>query len=197
MIQSVSQSVQLLSHVSLSVTPWIAAHQASLSITNSGVYSDSCPSSRWCHPTSSPSVIPFSSRPYVGDLIFCASAFSKTSLYIWKFSVHVLLKTSLKYFEHCLGNMWNGCNFMVDWTFFGIGFLWDWNETDLFNPVTTAEFSKFAGIWVQHFHSIICCRSLHSLARILLPPLALFTLMLPKAPVTLHCRISSSRWVTI
>ena len=39
-----------------------AARQASLSITNSGVYSDSCPLSRWCHPTISSSVVPFSSR---------------------------------------------------------------------------------------------------------------------------------------
>ena len=28
-----------------------------------GVYSDSCPSSRWCHPTISSSVVPFSSCP--------------------------------------------------------------------------------------------------------------------------------------
>ena len=54
-------SVQSLSHVQLFVTPWTAAHQASLSITNSGVYSNSCPLSRWCHPTISSSVIPFSS----------------------------------------------------------------------------------------------------------------------------------------
>ena len=32
----------------------------------------------------------------VGNLISGFSAFSKTSLYIWKFSVHVLLKPSLK-----------------------------------------------------------------------------------------------------
>ena len=42
-----------------SATPWTAAHQASLSITNSGVYSNSCPLSQWCHPTISSSVIPF------------------------------------------------------------------------------------------------------------------------------------------
>ena len=41
--------------------PWTAAHQASLSITNSGAYSNSCPSSWWCHPTISSSVVPFSS----------------------------------------------------------------------------------------------------------------------------------------
>ena len=53
-------SVQLLSHVPLLATPWTAAHQASLSITTPRVYSNSCPLSRWCHPTMSSSVIPFS-----------------------------------------------------------------------------------------------------------------------------------------
>ena len=53
-------SVQLLSHVRLFATPWIAAHQASLSITNSGVHSDSRPSSQWCHPAILSSVVPFS-----------------------------------------------------------------------------------------------------------------------------------------
>ena len=48
--------------VRFSVTPWTAARQASLSIVTPGVYSDSCPLSRWCHPTISSSVIPFSSR---------------------------------------------------------------------------------------------------------------------------------------
>ena len=38
----------------------------------------------------------------IGNLIFGSSAFSKSSLYIWKFSVHVLLKPSLKAFEHYL-----------------------------------------------------------------------------------------------
>ena len=36
----------------------------------------------------------------VGNLISGSSAFSKTSLYIWKFSVHILLKPSLKDFEY-------------------------------------------------------------------------------------------------
>ena len=54
-------SVQLLSHVWLSVTPWSVAHQASLSITNSQSWNSS-PSSWWCHPTSSSSVVPFSSH---------------------------------------------------------------------------------------------------------------------------------------
>ena len=54
-------SVQLLSHVQLFETPRIAARQAALSITNSQSYSNSCPSSWWCHPTISSSVDPFSS----------------------------------------------------------------------------------------------------------------------------------------
>ena len=55
-------SVQSLSHVQFFVTPWTAACQASLSITNSQC-SNSCPLSRWCHLTISSSVVPFSSCP--------------------------------------------------------------------------------------------------------------------------------------
>ena len=54
-------SIQLLSHVQLFMTPWTAACQASLSVTNSGVHPNPCPLSQWCHPTTSSSVIPFSS----------------------------------------------------------------------------------------------------------------------------------------
>ena len=43
----------------------------------------------------------------VGNLISGSSAFSKSSLYIWKFSVHILLKPSLKDLEHYLASMWN------------------------------------------------------------------------------------------
>ena len=53
-------SVKSLSHVQLFATPWTAAHQAFQESTP-GVYSNSCPLSRWCHPTISSSVIPFSS----------------------------------------------------------------------------------------------------------------------------------------
>ena len=41
----------------------------------------------------------------VGNLISGSSAFSKSSLYIWKFLVQVLLKRSLKDFEHNLASM--------------------------------------------------------------------------------------------
>ena len=55
-------SVQLLSRVWLFATPWTAAHQASCPSWTPGAYSNSCPLSRWWHPTVSSSVIPFSSH---------------------------------------------------------------------------------------------------------------------------------------
>ena len=50
-------SVQSLSHVWLFATPWITACPS----PTPRVRSDSCPSSQWCHPIISSSVIPFSS----------------------------------------------------------------------------------------------------------------------------------------
>ena len=64
----------------------------------------------------------------VSNLISGSSAFSKTSLNIWKFIVHILLKPGLENFEHYFANVWDECNCGVVWTFFGISFLWDWNE---------------------------------------------------------------------
>ena len=61
----------------------------------------------------------------VGSLISGSSAFSKSSLYIWKFSVHILLKPSLKDFEHYLISLWNEHSCMVVRIFFGVALLWD------------------------------------------------------------------------
>ena len=89
----------------------------------------------------------FSSVPGdVGNLISGSSAFSKSNLNIWRLSVHVLLKPGLENFEHYFISMWDECNCVVVWAFFGIAFLWDWNENTFFILVATAEFSKFAGI---------------------------------------------------
>ena len=64
----------------------------------------------------------------VGNLISGFSAFSKTSLNIWKFTVHVLLKPGLENFEHYFTSVGDECNCAVVCAFFGIAFLWDWNE---------------------------------------------------------------------
>ena len=65
----------------------------------------------------------FHDQADVGHLISCSSAFSKTSLNIWKFMVHVLLKPGLEYFEHYFPSVWDECNCVVVWEFFGIACL--------------------------------------------------------------------------
>ena len=75
---------------------------------------------------------------------------------VWKFLVHVLLKPGLENFEHYFASMWDECNCAVVWTFFGIAFLWDWNENWPF-PVLgpLLSFPNLLSYWMQHFHSII------------------------------------------
>ena len=92
----------------------------------------------------------------VGNLISGSSAFLKSSLIIWKFMIHVLLKPGLENFEHYFASMWCECNCAVVWTFFGIAFLWDWNENWPF-PVLwpLLSFPDLLLCWMQHFHSII------------------------------------------
>ena len=92
----------------------------------------------------------------VDNLISGSSAFSKSSLNIWDFSVHVLLKPHLENFEHYFASVWDECNCAVVWTFFGPLFLCDWNENWPF-PVLLSllSFPDLLGYWVQHFHSII------------------------------------------
>ena len=47
----------------------------------------------------------FDDPPDVGNFISGSSAFSKTSLNIWKFMVHILLKPGLENFEHYFTSM--------------------------------------------------------------------------------------------
>ena len=92
----------------------------------------------------------------MSNLISGSSAFSKTSLNIWKFTVHVLLKPGLENSEDYFASMWDECNCAVAWAFFGIAFLWDWSENWPF-PVLwpLLSFLNLLAYWVQHFHSII------------------------------------------
>ena len=120
-----------------------------------------------------------------------SSVFPKSSLYIWKFSVHTLLKPSLKDFQHYLAGMWNECNCVVVWTFFGIGM-----KTDL---------SQSCGhYWGFQIHWHIECNTLapasfriwNSSEGFPSPPLAFFIVILPKAHLNSHSRMSGSKWVT-
>ena len=84
---------------------------------------------------------------HVGNLISGSSVFSESSLNIWVFMFHKLLKSSLDNFEHYFVSMWDECNSAVVWTFFGIAFLWDWNENWPFPGLwPLLSFSRFAGI---------------------------------------------------
>ena len=92
----------------------------------------------------------------VGNLISGSSAFSKSSLNIWKFSVHVWLKPGLENFEHYFVSVWNQHSCTAVWTFFGIVLLWKWNENWPFPvPWPLLSFPNLLVYWVQHFKSII------------------------------------------
>ena len=129
----------------------------------------------------------------VGNLISGSSGSSKSSLDIWKFMVHILLKPVLKHFEHYFTSMWNECNCAVVWAFFGIAFLWDWNANKSFPALG----------WVCQVCWHIECsiftassfRIWNSSTGIPSPPLALFIVMLPETHLTSHSRMLVSRWV--
>ena len=55
----------------------------------------------------------FNDTADVGNLISASSAFSKTNLNIWKFTVHVLLKRSLENLEHYFTSVRGECNCAV------------------------------------------------------------------------------------
>ena len=73
-------SIQLLSCVQLFVTPWIAACQASLSITNSRSLLKLMSIGRWCHPAISSSVVPFSSYP---QSLPASESFPMSQFFAW------------------------------------------------------------------------------------------------------------------
>ena len=86
----------------------------------------------------------------VGNLVSGSSAFSKSSLIIWKFSIHVLLKPGLENFEHFFASVWDENNCAVFEHSLGL----EW-KLIFSNPVATAEFSKFPGILSAALFSII------------------------------------------
>ena len=127
-------------------------------------------------------------------LISGPSAFSKTSLNIWKLMVHILLKPGLENFEDYFTSMWDECNCAVVWAFFGIAFEIGM-KTDLFQSCGHCwvfqicwhiECSTFTGSFFRIWNSS---------AGIPSPPLTLFVVMLSKAHLTSHSRMSGSRWV--
>ena len=64
----------------------------------------------------------------VGNLISSSFPFSKPSLDIWKFMIHLILKPSMQDFKHDLTSMGNECNWLMVNIFFGNTLLWNWDE---------------------------------------------------------------------
>ena len=124
----------------------------------------------------------------VGNLFSGSSAFSKTSLNIWKFMVHVLLKPSLENFEHYFTSMWDECNCAVVWAFFGIGM-----KTDLFQ--SCGHYWVFQICWhiERSTFTASSFRIWNSSTGIPSPPLALFVVMLSKTLLTSHSRIKDEQ----
>ena len=91
--------------------------------------------------------------------------------------------------------MWNECNCMVVWTFFGTVLFWDWNENRPF-PVLWPLLS-FPSLWHIECSTFTASsfRIWNSSAGIPSLPLALSVVKLPKAHLASQVRISGSRWV--
>ena len=121
--------------------------------------------------------------------------FLNPALYICKFLVPVLLKPSLKDFQHYFACMWNEHSCTVVWTFFGLGLLWDWKQNWL-SPILWPLLS-FLNLLTCVCSTLTAssCRVWNSSAKIPSPPLALFIVILPKAHLTSYSRMSGSRWV--
>ena len=129
----------------------------------------------------------------VGNFISGSSAFSKSGFNIWKFTIQVLLKPSLENFEHYFAGVWDECNCVVIWAFFSIAFFVIGMKTDLFQSC--------GHCWVFQICWHIECSTLtassfriwNSSTGITSPPLALFVVMLSKAHLTSHSRMSGLR----
>ena len=83
---------------------------------------------------------------------------------------------------------------MVVWAFFGTDFLWDWNENWTFPVLCPLLFPNLLAYWMHTF-TASSFRIWNSFTGIPSPPLGLFVVMLPKAHLTSHSRMSGSEWV--
>ena len=121
----------------------------------------------------------FGDPAVIGNLISGSSALTKTAwtsgspwfMYCWSLAWRIL-------------SMWDECNCAVVWAFFGIAFLWDWNENWPF-PVLRPllNFPNLLAYWVRTF-TTSSFRIWNSSTGIPSPPLALFVVMLCKAHLT-------------
>ena len=96
-----------------------------------------------------------------------------------------------------ISSLWDVCNCAVVWTFFGLAFLWDWNKNWLFQ--SCGHSWAFKSCWHIECSTLtsLSFRIWNSSTGIPSPSLALFVVMLPKAHLTSHSRMSGSKWAII
>ena len=134
----------------------------------------------------------FNNPTDVGNLASGSSAFSKSSLNIWKFFVHLLLKLTWRILS--ITSLACKISAIVQWFEHSL-----WNE----NEMKTTLFQSCSHCWLFQICWHIKCstfivssfRTWKSSVRIPPPPLALSVVMILKAHLTLDSRMSGSRWV--
>ena len=138
----------------------------------------------------------FNNPTNVGNLISGSSAFSKSSLNIWKFKVYILLKPCLQNFKHysllaCeMSTIVQQFQHSLALPFFGIGM-----KIDLFQFCGHCWIFQICWHIEYNTFTVAYFRIWNSSTGIPSPPLALFIVMLPKAHLTSHSRKSGSSWV--
>jgi len=137
----------------------------------------------------------FDDPAHVGNLISGSSDFSESNLNIWKFTVNILFKPDLENFGHYFVSMWDECSCVGFWTFFGIAFLWDWMKTDLFQFCGPRRVFQICWHIECSTFTASSFRVWNSSTGILSPPLALFIVMLSKAHLIPHSRMSDNGWM--
>ena len=132
----------------------------------------------------------------IQQMLVIWSLVSHSSLNIWNFMVHVLLKPGLENFEHFFTSTRDECNCAIGKSvhILGIIFLRDWKEKWIFQPCGHCR--TFQICWHIECSTFTASSSKtgNSSTGIPSPPLALFIVILPTC-LTLHSRMPGSRWV--
>ena len=134
-------SVQPLSRVRLFVTPWTAARQASLPSPPPGACSNSCPLSRWCHPTLSSSVVPFSS---------CRQSFPASGSLPVSQYLHQVTKVLELQFQHQSFQWIYRTDFLQDWLVWSLC-----SPRDSQESYPTPQFKRINS-WALSFFMVQC-----------------------------------------
>ena len=112
---------------------------------------------------------------------------SSQFMYSWSLAWRILSITS----------MWDECNCAVVWAFFGIVFLWDRNENWLFQSCGHCWVFQICWHIESSTFTASSFRIWNSSTGIISPPLALFIVILSKAHLTSHSRMSGNAFLII